>query len=116
MSKGIGCLLVALALAVATGSARASNIENAAVLEIAIIRSYGNYVFIHLDATPQSQPGCHSNSHWQYTLSLDGASGKELYAMLLSARLSGKRVNIVGAALCTEFGQIESLNGLYIVE
>ena len=107
---------LALLLTTNTQLALAGEVANATVVELAIFREYGNFVFVRTDVTPTSKPTCATNGAWHFTLSLSAVAGKETYAMLLAAKTSGKRVHISGSNQCLEFGQIESIRGLNILD
>jgi hypothetical protein len=90
-------------------------VDGATVLMTAINRIYPNVVFIRLSATPTGLPACSVlNPTWAFTLSLDGVNGKELYALLLAATVSGKSVQASGTGTCNEHSQVETLQSLYI--
>jgi hypothetical protein len=92
-------------------------VSSAQVLELGVSRTYPNVAFVRLSAYPTGGPSCAPSAfYWQFTLTLDGLSGKELYAMLLSAQASGKAVRISGTGSCSEHGQIESLQAATVIQ
>jgi len=70
-------------------------------------------LFISVDHTKSSPPGCQTNGSWAYVLPLAGDQNKKLYAMLLAARASQMPVTLVGAGVCDAFSGIETLQVTY---
>lgn len=113
MKRILAALIAAcLALHASASWADAGTAENVRVARMQIVRSYGNFVFIHLNPAPSVRASCSTNSYWHFTLSLDDAAGKNMYAQLLSAFASGSLLNISGANACNEFTGVESVVGL----
>jgi len=95
------------------GSASAAGaVENATIIEISLNRNYGEYAFIRMSQSPTGAPECSTNGYWHFTLPLDSAIGKELYAILLTAMAARIPVIAVGLGVCTEQGTVESLAAL----
>ena len=92
--------------------AAAGSATGVRVAKMTIVRTYGNFVFIHLSEAPATRSSCATNSYWHFTLALDDAAGKNMYAQLLAAFASGSLVDISGTDACSEFGAIESVGGL----
>jgi hypothetical protein len=109
----VGILLGAIGLwgggAAYAAPGEASNVQ---VGRVHIARAYGNFAFIHLKTAPSARGDCSVNSYWHFTLSLDDAAGKNMYAMLLTALASGSLISITGTGNCSEFSSAESISGI----
>lgn len=114
MRRAIIVALTAVLLSISASSVCAGGeAQNATITQMAIYRSLGNFVLIAADVASTGAPACSTNTTWRFTLSLDGVAGRELYAMLLAAQTSGRKVHLAGTGLCSEFAAVESLNGMY---
>jgi len=115
--KSLLCvILVALSLA-RSGTASATIVWSATIVGVTVDPGYGNYVFIKLSVFPTGL-ACGTDTNYSYTLSLDPAvqpNSQQLYALLLSAYMSGKTVAVVGKGACLENSAIESLRGLNVI-
>jgi len=101
------CAGIAASL-VASGAA-AADVERARVLDLAINKSFGNFVFVKLDNPHAAPIACAVNGYWQYTLPLDSEVDKKMFALLVTAQTTEKPVSINGAGACNEFAHVESM-------
>lgn len=69
-------------------------------------------LFIQTSAPPTGTTSCHTNPVWHYTLSLDSALGKNMYALLLSLVATGQPMGLAGLGACNEYGGVESLRAI----
>jgi hypothetical protein len=90
-------------------------VNRATIVNMAINKSYGNFVFIQTSITPTGAAVC-ANSSWQFTLSLSNPGDSQLYAMLLTAYASGALVNITGTGACSEYPTVESVQGVQLTQ
>lgn len=109
-------VLAWLVLAAPITFATAGQAAGVKVAAMTIVRAYGNFVFIHLNTPPTIQSACSTNSYWHFTLSLDDSAGKNMYAQLLTAFSSGALLNIAGTDSCSDFGSVESVGALGLVD
>jgi hypothetical protein len=93
-------------------NATAADVEAAHVLNLAINKSFGNFVFVKLDKPHAVPIACAINGSWQYTLPLSTEVDKRMFALLVTAQTTGKPVSINGAGACNEFGAVESMSAL----
>jgi hypothetical protein len=107
-------LAVALLFGVIPGAQAGGTVSGATILQLAINKAYGAFVFIRLDVTPTGAPPC-ATAYWQYTLTLTNPGDSQLYALLLTAYAQGKQVYIIGSGACSEFSQSESLQNLQLL-
>jgi hypothetical protein len=108
-------LAMALALGWAPNAYAGSTTSGATILQLAINKVYGPFVFIKVDVMPVGAPTCATNGYWQYTLTLTNPGDAALYALLLTAYAQGRQVFIGGTGACSEFGQVESLQDLQLM-
>lgn len=81
------------------------------IAELAISKSYSNFVFIKMD-TVQSKIPCATNGSWHFTLPLNTDQEKSMYSAILAAHMAGKTIRLDGftPGVFSEFGSIESLS------
>lgn len=93
--------------------------SNVTIAEMVIGTSTQNVLFIRASTTPTGTTGCHQNAHWHYTLLLDSAVGKNMYALLLSMVATGQPIALAGAGACNEYSPlnngVESLRAVGVV-
>lgn len=65
-----------------------------------------NYLFVTA-GTKTGSPSCGNNNEW--TVNLNTAQGKSLYAMLLAAQAQDKTVSIVGNNTCSQWADREDV-------
>jgi len=106
-------ILVALSLA-RSESASATIVWSATIVGVTVDPAYGNFAFIKLSVAPTGL-ACGTSTDYHYTLSFVGPANQQLYALLLSAYLSGKTVAVVGQGVCNENNTVESLRGLNVI-
>jgi hypothetical protein len=88
---------------------------NAKIIAMDTNKGYGNgLVFIKLDVPPSGKPAC-SNHYWDYTLSFSTAFDDKLYAALLAAFAAGSLVDTTGMGACSDYGSIESLRSVQVM-
>jgi hypothetical protein len=79
----------------------------------------GNVLFIRVDPAPTGGTVCHQNAHWHYTLPLDTALGKNIYALLLSMVATGQPIGFAGLDACNEYtpagNAVESVRAIGVV-
>lgn len=107
-------LLALIALAASSASYATSEISSTTIVDMAINRDYGNFVFIRVAQTPANPAACSTNGYWQYTLTLSNPGDHELYSMLLTAFSTGAAVDMSGRGVCNEWGTVESLRSLRV--
>lgn len=94
-----------------TSAFAGSNLENTKIIQVAMNRSIGEFIFIRVASTPTGIPGCSNHGFWHYTLPVASAGDKAIYASLVAAMISGATVNVSGYGSCTEFASVETLQG-----
>jgi hypothetical protein len=116
MTKNLWLLIcLATVLALAPNAYAGSTASGATILQLAINKLYGPFVFIRIDVAPTGAPTCATNGSWQYTLTLTNPGDTALYALLLTAYAQGRQVFIGGTGACSETGQVESLQDLQLM-
>jgi hypothetical protein len=93
--------------------AHAGTVTGAHVVTLGFDNGAPDILFISVDKSKDTQAGCHSNPTWSYVISLSTSQGKNMYALLLSARATQAPVTMVGAGTCTVFAGMESLLAVY---
>lgn len=109
-------ILIAAGLAIAATAHSSSDVSGTYIGDIAISRSYGSFVFIHVASTPANRIACSTHSYWHYTLPLATASDRDLYAMLLTAYAGKASVELAGLGVCNEFSSAETLGSLRLTQ
>jgi len=86
------------------------------IVSTAMSTNLGNNVQIRVSSPPTTPASCSTHAAWHFTLSLDTAAGKNLYALILLAKTAGTTVWISGTNVCSEIGNIESLRAITTYE
>jgi len=84
-------------------------VTNATVLQLYTQSTLGNVVLIRVDQAPTGAPGCSNNLSSQFVLPLATVPNQQALALLLSARVSGIPVSLIGSGQCDVIGNIETL-------
>lgn len=106
--------MAAISLAVMSPTAFAGS-SSGQVVGLSVLGGPYNVVYFQI-----GQPGNHTNkpacSTWgeEWALSLNSEGGRAQYAMLLSALMSGKSVNVAGTNQCTAWGDRETPESITI--
>lgn len=103
---------LALLLVISTGSAYASNTGPGLVGDINATSNYDYY--FKADRTRTTLPACVTNTRWDIASST--TQGQAQFALVLSAKLSGRRVVVEGPGTCPAGGDSETINNLKLVE
>lgn len=90
-------------------AATAAGEVQAAVAEMTIDKSYGNFAFIRFANAPTTPVACSVNGYWHFTLPLATDTDKRMFSVLMTARATGSVVKAIGSGGCNEFGAVESL-------
>jgi len=105
----LACGLIAAAGPAWAGST-ASSVK---IVSVALNRSLG-YGFVKFETPPGGKPAC-SSHYWDYTVPLSTPFDDKLYATLLAAFEAGNAVTVYGTGLCSEHGNIESVDSVQLV-
>jgi len=94
----------------------ASTQDAVKIQQINVNRELGQ-VFIQT-TIPASPAGCHTDTHWNYTFLLTNEADNAMYSTLLSAKIAGKTLSLVGFAACpsTGYGAVEELRWATIID
>jgi hypothetical protein len=110
-------VLTAALCGIATQAAQAAGESGyVTIVSTAMSISLGNNVQIRVSAPPTTPASCSTNTTWHFSLSLDSAAGRNLYALIIAAKAAGTTVWISGANACSEIGNIESLRAITTYE
>ena len=114
LSKCVGAVVCSIGLFCSAATVHAErSAESAVITTLTVSKAIGNFVFIRVNPAPSGSSQCHTNPSWHYTLSLDDAAGKSMYAILLTAAASKQPVSVAGSEnLCAEFGGVDSLRAV----
>jgi hypothetical protein len=107
----LGSLCLIFAVFGAVGSACAG--EQGGRITALVVRASDGLTFVHLDGAASGKPACATYDYWMIKADASLA-GKQQYAALLGAKLSGKTVRIVGSNLCTRWGDGEDIDSLFV--
>lgn len=80
------------------------------------IGSPSKCVFVAVDSVT-SRPLCSENTGWHFVLDLNSASGRETYALLLTAVATGRLVGIGGTGNCSisPTGDVEDISYVSLI-
>jgi hypothetical protein len=79
------------------------------------VRAADGLVYFSLSGTKTNSPGCSTNDYW-IVRDENSNSGKQHYAMLLAAQLSGRIVAVSGLNTCARWLDGEDANEVRIIE
>lgn len=79
------------------------------------VRASDGLISVSLDGTHNGKPPCATNNYWMIK-SEGTVSGKQQYATLLAARLSGRAVRIAGSNQCTRWGDGEDIDVVWVLD
>lgn len=108
-------VLVALGL-ISLNASAAGESGYVTIVSTASASNLGNHVYIKVSSPPTTPASCSTHVTWHFSLSLDTAWGKNLYAMLLAAKAAGTTVWISGTNACSELANVESLRAMTTYE
>lgn len=74
-----------------------------------IIRDTDGLVYVYLSAAPTGRPPCAASTSYFMVAAENTDSGKRLYALLLSAKVTGQTVQVNGANTCTRWADGEDI-------
>jgi hypothetical protein len=87
--------------------------QHVTITQLHIRKSIGEVVFVRLSAAPATPGSCVSiGGPWHFSLAVNSEVGKKMLAVLVAAKASGALVTIDGTGLCSEYGGIESMDGV----
>jgi hypothetical protein len=109
LSRALQIVFLCTALSFMSPRASAGEAANVRITSMAMAVNNGNHVYIQVSASPAGRPTCASHNFFHYTLALDTAAGRSLYAILLSAEAQGTLLHLSGYNLCTQDSTVESL-------
>jgi hypothetical protein len=116
--KSLGCAVLLTLNLARLDTASATIVYNATIQGVTVDRALGNFAYIKLSIAPTGL-ACGTATTFSYTLPFYDANNQpanqQLYALLLTAYMSGKAVSVVGTGACTEDATVESLRGLNVI-
>src|SRR5688572_12712122 len=77
-----------------------------------IVRDSDGLTYVTLSTAPTGRPACAANTAYWMIPNESSETGKKMYALLLSAQLAGRPVEIVGKNTCVRWGDGEDI--LYV--
>ncbi len=78
------------------------------------VRSSDGLHYFILEGTGTNKPACARNSYWMIR-DENSQSGRDQFAMLLSAFASGQRINVSGRNTCLRWGDGEDVESIEFV-
>jgi hypothetical protein len=91
---------------------QAGTIGNGIILQLGLDSGATDVLFISVVGSKNSSTPCSTNPTWDYILPLNSEHAKRMYAMLLTARVSGTPVTLAGSSACATM-DIEILHAVY---
>jgi len=80
-----------------------------------ITRASDGLIYFTLSGTKNGSPACAQISYWMIR-NENSDAGKRQYAMLLSAKVNGKKIGVSGFNTCTRWGDGEDVNDLQLLD
>lgn len=80
-----------------------------------LVRASDGLVSVELEGTHAGKPACAIYDYWMIR---EEASvfGKQQYAMLLSAKLAGKSIKIIGSNQCVRWLDGEDIDAIFLLD
>ncbi len=73
------------------------------------------HVYVEIDVEPINKPACATNAVYDYAFQQNnGIAGGGVLAVLLSAKLTGDNLTIVGTGTCTIYPNMEDINNVIL--
>lgn len=89
--------------------------EQTGTIQYLRVRASDGLIYFALTGTAKtSSPACATRGYWMIRDEKSGA-GKQQYAMLLAAQLTGKSVVVSGLNTCSRWPDGEDVNDIYIM-
>lgn len=92
-------------------TAFSATVMNTEISKIMIDRGHGNLVFVKAEGS-KANPSCHANSAWSFVMPLETDNDKAMYSALLSAKVSGKKVTLIGSDSCEFYSGTSGSTGV----
>jgi hypothetical protein len=106
MNRILGLVVIGVVTHVANAAGESGYVQ---IVSTAMASNLGNHVYVRGSATPTTRASCSTHGTWHFTIPLDTAWGKNVYAMLLAAKAAGTTVWLSGTNACSEDGTVETL-------
>ncbi|MET1257011.1 hypothetical protein [Aliikangiella maris] len=109
-------ILISTALALSfLSSVDASDMHNAVIEKMMVDTANGEVLFIKAAGDVNAAPSCSTNQGWQYVLPLTSDLTKNnMMSLLLSARMAGTKVRLLGKGVCDAYSSIETLQRIEV--
>jgi hypothetical protein len=108
MNRLLSAALLGLLLALSTSAAQAS--EAGGRITYLLVRDADGVIYFEVDGPRSAKPACATNHNYFMIRDENSATGKRTYALLLSAFLSGRAVDVGGAGVCTRWPDGEDVS------
>lgn len=108
MNKLLCAALLAILLALSTNAAHAS--EAGGRITYLLVRDADGLIYFEVDGPRSAKPACAANHNYFMIRDENSATGKRTYALLLSAFLSGRMIDVGGAGVCTRWPDGEDVS------
>jgi hypothetical protein len=79
-----------------------------------IVRQSDGLTYVYINGTATGQPACAVNTYWIIANETSDA-GHKLYALLLSAKIAGMTVSVMGDGTCTRWSDGENILSVFLV-
>ena len=76
-----------------------------------ITRASDGLTYAAITGTPSGQPACATHAYWMI-MNETSETGKRQYAMLITAKVAGTSVTIIGNNTCTRWADGEDINSI----
>jgi hypothetical protein len=106
---------VAVGLLTASTCAQASS-QTGRVADL-VVRSSDGLIYLNLEGPArEGRPPCASNHAYWMIRDENSGTGKRQYAMLLTAKATGRRVFISGTGQCTRWADGEDIDSIQLLD
>lgn len=94
-------------LALSASAARAS--EGSGRITYLVVRDADGLIYFEVDGRRTPKPACTADQNYFMIRDENSATGKRTYALLLSAFLSGRTIEVSGTGTCTRWSNGEDV-------
>jgi hypothetical protein len=105
-SQALRYLLVSAAILLLAVPAYAGEVVG--TVQSVYVRASDGLVLVLMNGAPSGKPACATQAYW-IVKGENTETGKKQYALLMSAKAAGAVVSIVGANVCTRWGDGEDI-------
>ncbi len=105
-------LAISIVLVLSSASASAGTVTGQ--VKFLTVREADNLHYVVINGIETGRPSCAAATNYLMIKNEDSNTGRSQFASLLSAKISGTPVTIIGAGTCTRWGDGEDINSVIL--